>query len=167
MKTTLFIKVILLLHLCLYPLVIVGQEKSVESENEEKTAFVIIDSSSNDAVIHDQTDFFEQNPLCRLTQNQTVTLTDSTDGEYVLIIAKCDGKTVTGWVKKQILAEEPFKNNPKVSESAGASSVAHGAKGNIGYGPIDTTGFKKQEISPPWNNIDLSSYSSEEEILSL
>jgi len=154
MKKARFFNYILLLSLFFLSI----ETWSQENAKEEKSEYVIIDSSSNDAVILDQPDFFDSKPLCRLKQNQQVTVTDSTDGEYVLIIADCKGETVKGWVKKLILAKEAFKIVPNASESAGARSNPIAAKGSIGYEPIDTSGFKNQEIPTPWNDIALTSY---------
>ena len=125
-------------------------------DEESKERYVKVSSSSADAVVVDGTDFFEQKPLCTLLQNQTVTLLDSTDGEYVMIKFLCKGKEMKGWVKKVILSKKPIENHPRVTESGGVDSAHFAGPGTIGYGNIDTSGFKDKTIEEPWDSIDLT-----------
>ncbi|HLF63061.1 MAG TPA: hypothetical protein VI603_04900, partial [Saprospiraceae bacterium] len=104
----------------------------------ESTQYVTVSSSNPDAVVMDGTDFFEAEPICMLIQNQSVTMLDSTDGEYVMIRFLCDGKTVEGWVKKIILAPKPLENKPRVTESGSTGSgVAIGGSASIAPGLPD------------------------------
>ncbi|MCB9893247.1 MAG: hypothetical protein H6839_02210 [Planctomycetes bacterium] len=91
--------------------------------------YVKVGSSSADAVVVSSTDFFEQEPLGRLIQNQPVEMLDKTDGEYVKIKAKIDGKDVEGWVKKVILQKKPLENVPRVSESGAVDNASFAAPG--------------------------------------
>jgi hypothetical protein len=112
-----------------------------QAKTESGNRYVIVDSTSPDAVILDGTDFFESKPLCKLSMNDEVTIEGSTDGEYIKIKAKCNGDLIEGWVKKLILSKEPMKVNAKVSESAGAKTNGIATKASIGIDPIDPSGI--------------------------
>lgn len=94
-----------------------------------ETMYVKVDSSSTDAVIQSSTDFFEAEPVGKLTFNSKVEMLDKKDGEYVKIRATVNGKEVEGWVKSLILSKEPMRVEPRVSESAGSKSAATAGKG--------------------------------------
>lgn len=107
-----------------------------EVKEAKNTRYVHIDTSSDDAVILDGTDFFEAKPLCRLLTNQEVTVLGEEDGEYVKIRAVCDGKSVEGWVKKIILGKKPRENKPKVTPSGGTDSASIAAPASVGHGIV-------------------------------
>lgn len=91
--------------------------------------YVKIASSNPDAVILSSTDFFEAEAVGTLLQNQPVEMTSKTDGEYVMIEATVDGKSVKGWVKKIILQKKPLENVPRVSESGAVDNASFAAPG--------------------------------------
>ncbi|NNE06651.1 MAG: SH3 domain-containing protein [Xanthomonadales bacterium] len=107
-----------------------------DEQKDESTRYVHIDTSSNDAVIQDGTDFFEAKPLCRLLTNQEVTLLGEKDGQYVKIRAECDGKSVEGWVKKIILGKKPRVNEPKVTPSGAIDSASIAAPASMDHGIV-------------------------------
>ena len=123
----------LLLVLLLAPYKLLFPQDKTESSNR----YVIVDSTSPDAVILDGTDFFESKPLCKLSMNDVVTIEGSTDGEYIKIKAKCKGELIEGWVKKLILSKEAMKVDATISESAGAKTNGIATKASIGMDPID------------------------------
>jgi len=94
-----------------------------------ETMYVKVASSSTDAVVVSSTDFFEQELLGNLVQNQPVEMLDKTDGDYVMIRATVDGKKVEGWVKKIILQKKPLDNVPRVSESGAVDNASFAAPG--------------------------------------
>ena len=96
-----------------------GLPSSAQSDEprESTTMYVKVASSNADAVVMSSTDFFEQEPLGRLIQNQPVQMLEKTDAEYVKIIATVGEKRVEGWVKKIILQGKPLENSPRVTES--------------------------------------------------
>ena len=91
--------------------------------------YVKVSSSNADAVVVSSTDFFEQEPLGTLIQNQPVEMLDKTDGEYVKIRATIDGKKVEGWVKKVILNKKPLENVRRVGEDGAVSNASFAAPG--------------------------------------
>ena len=133
--------------------------EQVENEDsEENTRYVKVDSTSPAAVVQDDTDFFESNPVARLVSNQPVTLLGEEKDGYVKIKARVDGEEIEGWIKKIVLSDEPIQNKPRVSEAGSVDSAAFAAPGSVGVEPIDTTGMKKPDTAEnPWAHIDPTS----------
>jgi hypothetical protein len=125
-----------------------GDQKPENGAVDKETMFVKVDSSSPEAVMVDGTDFFEQQPLGRLLQNQKVTLLGEEDGEYVKIRAVVDGKEIEGWIKKIALIKKPLQNEPRVSESGATETASFGSNGSVGRINLDG--------NDPWKAIDLT-----------
>ncbi|NND44378.1 MAG: hypothetical protein HKN58_03575 [Xanthomonadales bacterium] len=110
--------------------------QSDDANADEDIRYVQVDSSSNDALILDGTDFFEANPLCRLIANQQVTVLGEKDGKYIKIRAVCDGKSVEGWVRKSALGKKPREHKPEVTPSGGIDSASIAAPASVDHGII-------------------------------
>ena len=89
--------------------------------------FVKVDGSSPEAVVQSSTDFFEAEPVGRLITNQPVEILGETDGEFVKIRCKIDGKTVEGWVKRTTLQTKPLENKPRVVDSGEVDTASFAA----------------------------------------
>lgn len=139
--------------LCLSLLLFIpGSVTLQDNDAGESDEYVIIDSSSDDAVMHSSPEIFESEPICRLITNQVVTVLDSVDGEYVMIRATCDGKIVEGWVKKHILDDAPRQHEPTVTPSGGISSAAIAAPATIGHGVPEMPGETEAEAPSESDN---------------
>ncbi|MCA8911562.1 MAG: SH3 domain-containing protein [Planctomycetes bacterium] len=86
------------------------------AQSATQTMYVKVDSSNPDAVVQSSTDFFEAEPLGKLIVNQPVEMLDETNGEFVKIRCKIEGKDIEGWVKKLILGEAPLESMRRVSD---------------------------------------------------